>query len=56
MSAIVDRDPGDENDARPESSVSTGLCAFGWCDDEAAPDSDLCPACIAELELEPTDD
>lgn len=56
LEPIVNRDPGDENPEPEEPQLSTGLCAFGWCNDEAAPDSDLCPSCIRELALEVVED
>lgn len=55
---LIDRDPGDETrEALNEPhALSTGLCIFDWCDDEALPDSDLCASCRDELGIEEDDE
>lgn len=51
MTAIYDRDPGDENDARePEPSPSTGMCVECK-ENEALPNQDICGGCLLDFEI-----
>ena len=50
MTAIYDRDPGDENDyGRHNVTPETGLCVSTWCDDVALPGHEYCLSCLIDV-------